>query len=119
MQTLNINAVHVSYVNPELDHDLCVSIFNGVGIYVAVGLEDHKSAWETAVPSPYTEDFLERSLAVVDAFKDYENLLAFYVADTSLFRNETFALLQPYMRVRYPFSISCEVHRGCGTNKIL
>lgn len=102
MQALNVNAVQVTHINPDLDHDLCVSIFNGAGIYVAVGLEDYQPAWEEDAPAGYNQDFLNRSFAIVDAFKDYENTLAFYVADSSRFSNETFPELQPYMRVSYP-----------------
>lgn len=36
MQRLGINMVRVYNVNPDLDHDLCMSIFDAIGVYVAV-----------------------------------------------------------------------------------
>lgn len=36
MQRLGINMVRVYSVNPDLDHDLCMSIFDAIGVYVAV-----------------------------------------------------------------------------------
>lgn len=34
MQKLGINTIRVYNINPAINHDLCVSIFNAVGIYM-------------------------------------------------------------------------------------
>jgi len=36
MQRLGINTVRIYNVNPNVNHDMCMSIFNSVGIYVYV-----------------------------------------------------------------------------------
>ena len=83
LQKLGINTIHVYGIDPKLSHDECVSIFDSVGIYIFISLSWNNTG-PAAVPNAaaaYNFDFMQSSFAVVDAFKDYENLLGFFVGD--------------------------------------
>jgi hypothetical protein len=55
MQRLGINTIRVYNANPDLNHDLCVSIFNTVGIYMLLDVNspmigesiNREEAWTT------------------------------------------------------------------------
>lgn len=79
MAQLGINTIYVMAIDPEENHDDCFSIFNSVGIYVIVALRKDgifQMSYEDFVKS-YTTDFLKGMFEVIDAVKDYENLLGF------------------------------------------
>jgi hypothetical protein len=89
LQKLGINTIHVT-IDPTQSHDECFSIFDSVGIYVLVSInwnnEGPLSAfyYDGGMGDPdslYTLDYLQSTFAVIDAVKDYENLLGFFVHD--------------------------------------
>lgn len=45
MQKLGINTIRVYNINPTINHDLCVSIFNAVGIYMYASSPDPVSTY--------------------------------------------------------------------------
>lgn len=77
LQRLGINTIYVKAIDPAQNHDDCFSIFNAVGIYIIVSLrfipifisnmEDPAAA--------YTKELMQDTFTVVDAVKDYDNLL--------------------------------------------
>ncbi|KAF1939782.1 hypothetical protein EJ02DRAFT_407948 [Clathrospora elynae] len=79
MAQLGINTIYVMAIDPKENHDDCFSIFNSVGIYVVVALRKDgifDLSYEDFTQS-YTTEFLNGMFDVVDAVKDYENLLGF------------------------------------------
>lgn len=79
MAQVGINTIYVMAIDPKANHDDCFSIFNSVGIYVMVVLRKDgvfDMGYDDFVKS-YITDFLKGMFEVVDAVKDYENLLGF------------------------------------------
>lgn len=101
MQRLGVNAIRVYNVNPDLNHNVCASIFNVAGIYrlldvnsPIVGESINRDArWTT-----YTTAYLGRAFAVVEAFKGYPNTLAFF-AGNEVIDEYGSSINAPYMRV--------------------
>lgn len=79
MSKLGINTIYVDALDPTANHDDCFSIFNSVGIYVAVAFNTRLFIDGSAIENTYTTQRLHDMFEWVDAVKDYENLLAFDV----------------------------------------
>lgn len=102
MQRLGVNAIRVYNVDPNLNHDMCMSIFNTVGIYVALDVNsplpgesiNRDEPWTT-----YTTSYLNRTFGVVEAFKNFPNTLLFFAGNEVINDNPTGGLDGPYMRV--------------------
>lgn len=102
MQQLGVNTIRVYNVDPNLDHDLCMSIFNTVGIYVALDVNsplpgesiDRSAPWTT-----YTTSYLNRTFGVVEAFKNFPNTLLFFSGNEVINDDTTGGIDGPYMRV--------------------
>ena len=84
LQSLGVNTIRVYNIDPDLNHDDCVSIFNYAGIYIILDVNsplvgesiDRSAPWTT-----YTNDYLKRVFKVIEAFKDYPNTLAFFAGN--------------------------------------
>jgi hypothetical protein len=79
MAQAGINTIYVMAIDTKANHDDCFSIFNAVGIYVMVVLR-RDGIFETSLEDffkSYTTDFLRGMFEVIDAVKDYDNLLGF------------------------------------------
>ncbi|KAI9744952.1 MAG: hypothetical protein M1818_001879 [Claussenomyces sp. TS43310] len=83
MQMLGVNAIRVYSVDPTLDHDLCASIFNSVGIYMLID-----------VNSPLPGQSLDRS----EAFKNYPNTLLFFSGNEIINDVPSGSINPPYIR---------------------
>lgn len=88
-----------------MNHDECVSIFNAAGIYLLldVSTPEYGEYLNRAEPaSSYNKQFLTRLFTMVEAFKDYPNLLGFFGGNEII--NEDAAKNVPaYIRVSiYP-----------------
>ena len=85
MQMLGVNAIRVYNLDPALNHDLCASIFNAVGIYMLIDVNSPLGG-ESLVPGEqlkgsYNAKYLEHIFSVVEAFHNYNNLLGFFSAN--------------------------------------
>jgi hypothetical protein len=69
---LNINAIRVYQVQPELSHDKVMKLLQDNGIYVLVGASNTSVGVYTYQPK-YTTEFKNRIRAVIDAFGKYPN----------------------------------------------
>jgi hypothetical protein len=79
MAQAGINTIYVMAIDTNANHDDCFSIFNAVGIYVMVVLRKD-GIFETTDEDflkSYTTEFLKSMFNIIDAVKDYENLLGF------------------------------------------
>jgi hypothetical protein len=77
MAQTGINMIYVMAIDTNAHHDECFSIFNSVGIYVMVVLRKDgifETSYEDFSKS-YTTEFLTSMFEIIDAVKDYENLL--------------------------------------------
>ena len=112
MAQLGINTIYIMAIDPELSHDDCFSIFNSVGIYVVVALHKDTIFMSTydELARSYTSESLEQSFRVIDAVKDYDNLLGFDLGVLPLFgavaegSNMSYAEVEKIYRVRLVFT---------------
>lgn len=81
MQNLGVNTIRSYNIDPSLDHDQCVSIFSQAGIYIILDVNSPlpgESLDRSDPAGSYHEGYLERIFAVVEAFKEYPNILGFF-----------------------------------------
>lgn len=101
MQTLGINTIRTYNLNPDLNHDECASIFNAAGMYMMLDVNsplvgesiNSRAPWES-----YYDTYLNRTFAIVEAFKNYPNTLAFFSGNEVIDNVAAGATVPPYMR---------------------
>lgn len=84
LQRLGVNTVRIYNIATDINHDECMSIFNAAGIYLLFDVNSPKSGDHINRKDPkstYNEDYLKRIFGMVEAFKDYPNLLGFFGAN--------------------------------------
>jgi hypothetical protein len=104
MQQLGVNAIRVYNVDPDLNHDMCASIFNVVGIYMLIDVNSPLAGQSIDRGNPgssYDSSYLNRTFAVVEAFKSYPNTLLFFAGNEVINDVPTGGTVPPYMRVSY------------------
>jgi hypothetical protein len=102
MQRLGVNAIRVYNVDPKVNHDYCMSIFNAAGIYVALDVNSPlpNEALNNVVPwTTYDKDYLARTFGVVEAFKNFPNTLLFFAGNEVISDVATGAIVPAYIRV--------------------
>lgn len=103
MQQLGINTIRIYSVDPYVDHDQCVSIFNQAGIYILLDVNSplpNESINQDDPVSSYNSVYLNRTFAVLDAFSGYPNTLGFISANELVYQSATAKTDPPYIRVR-------------------
>ncbi len=102
MQRLGVNAIRVYNLNPDLNHDMCASIFNAVGIYMLLDVNSPlpgQSLNRGDPESSYNSDYLSRIFGVVENFKNYPNTLGFFGANEVINDEGSSRATPPYIRV--------------------
>jgi 1,3-beta-glucanosyltransferase GAS3 len=102
MQRLGINAIRVYNLDPEVNHDMCASIFNAVGIYMLLDVNSplpNESLDRGAPWNSYNVAYLNRTFAVVEAFKNYPNTLLFFAGNEVIIDLPSSGVTPPYVRV--------------------
>ncbi|RKF63904.1 1,3-beta-glucanosyltransferase gel2 [Erysiphe neolycopersici] len=98
---LGVNALRVYNVDPTINHDMCASIFNEVGIYLLIDVNsplDGESLNRKSPSSSYNAKYLQRTFAVVESFKNYPNTLLFFSGNEVINDVPTAANVPPYLR---------------------
>ncbi|AEO71742.1 6b521abe-38bd-4a16-8ac0-d49076d4659c [Thermothielavioides terrestris] len=101
LQMLGVNTIRVYNVNPDVNHDECASIFNAAGMYMILDVNSPLVGESLTSDKPwesYYAAYLNRTFAVVEAFKNYPNTLAFFSGNEVINNVETGATVPPYMR---------------------
>ncbi|KAK4115471.1 glycoside hydrolase family 72 protein [Canariomyces notabilis] len=101
LQILGVNAIRVYNLNPNLNHDACASIFNAAGMYMILDVNSPLVGESLTSDKPwesYYAAYLNRTFAVVEAFKDYPNTLAFFSGNEVINEVSNGATVPPYMR---------------------
>lgn len=101
MQMLGINTIRVYNLDPSLDHNLCASIFNAVGIYMLLDVNSplpNESLNPKDLRNSYNPDYLKRVFAVVEAFHNFPNTLGFFSANEVLNDISSGEDVPPYIR---------------------
>lgn len=83
-QELGINAVRIYSVNPELDHDVCMTLLAAAGIYLVLDVNSplenqHLNRYEPW--TTYNERYLEHVFKIIDQFSGYNNTLGFFAGN--------------------------------------
>lgn len=84
MQNLGVNTIRSYNVDPTLNHDECMSIFNSVGIYVILDVNSPLAGQSIDRSNPsgtYTIGYLQHIFSVVEAFKSFDNVLGFFAGN--------------------------------------
>lgn len=101
-QQLGINTVRIYSLNPDLDHDECVTIFNNAGIYLLLDVNngEYGSYLNRADPSStYNSVYLTHVFKFIEAFKNYPNVLGFFSGNEVINDQEDYASIDPkYIR---------------------
>ncbi|KAK4574647.1 Glycolipid anchored surface protein 4 precursor [Recurvomyces mirabilis] len=101
MQDLGINTIRSYNVDPTLNHDECVSIFNEVGIYMIIDVNSPLSGQSIDRSNPsgsYSTSYLQHIFTVVEAFKSYPNVLGFFAGNEVINDVPTGGANPPYIR---------------------
>lgn len=101
MQMLGINTIRVYNLDPSLDHDLCVSIFNAVGIYLLLDVNSplpNESLNPDDLTGSYNLDYMRRTFEIVEAFHNFPNTLGFFGGNEVLNKIELGDKVPPYLR---------------------
>lgn len=101
MQALGVNAVRVYNLDPNLNHDACASIFNAAGMYMLLDVNSPLPGESINDMEPWTSyyaEYLNRTFAIVEAFKNYPNTLLFFSANEVIQAEETARYAPPYLR---------------------
>lgn len=101
MQMLGINTIRVYNLDPSLDHNLCASIFNAVGIYLLLDVNSplpNESLIPDDLIGSYNSDYLTRTFALIEAFHNFPNTLGFFGGNEVLNKIELGEKVPPYLR---------------------
>ena len=101
MQRLGINTIRVYNLSPLINHDMCVSIFNDVGIYMFIDVNSPLPNESLNAGDPgisYDATYLERIFGVIEAFKNYPNTLGFFAGNEDINDPISASLDPPYLR---------------------
>ncbi|EJT71835.1 1,3-beta-glucanosyltransferase gel2 [Gaeumannomyces tritici R3-111a-1] len=101
IQALGANAIRVYNLDPNLNHDACASVFNAAGIYMILDVNSPLvgGALQTFNPwESYYAAYLNRTFAVVEAFKGYPNTLAFFSGNEVINDLKSASQVPPYIR---------------------
>lgn len=101
LQILGVNTIRVYNLNPDVNHDECASIFNAAGIYMILDVNSPQVAGSLQTYNPwesYYDTYVNRTFAVVEAFKNYDNTLAFFSGNEVINDESSASQVPPYMR---------------------
>lgn len=101
MQVLGVNTVRIYNINPDLNHDECVSIFNAAGMYLVLDVNTPIVAQHITSFNPwesYYSQYSNHTFAMVEAFKDYPNVLAFFSGNEIIDQIGPAGNVPPYIR---------------------
>ncbi|CCC69094.1 hypothetical protein NCAS_0C01040 [Naumovozyma castellii] len=101
-QQLGINTLRVYSLNPDVNHDKCMTILNDAGIYVILDVNsgNYGENLNRADPSgTYNGQYLTRVFKFIDAFKNYPNVLGFFSGNEVINDESNYASIDPpYIR---------------------
>jgi 1,3-beta-glucanosyltransferase GAS3 len=101
MQTMGINAIRVYNLNPDINHDECASVFNAAGMYMLLDVNSPLPGESIHNLEPWTsyhKGYLNRTFAIVEAFKNYPNTLLFFSGNEVVNDVATAKFVPPYLR---------------------
>lgn len=101
-QQLGINTIRVYTLNPDVNHDECMTILNDAGIYVILDVNSGNYGENLNRADPwgtYNAQYLSRVFRFIDAFKNYPNVLGFFSGNEVINDEDNYANIDPqYIR---------------------
>ncbi|KAI5780234.1 Glucanosyltransferase-domain-containing protein [Peziza echinospora] len=79
-QKLGINTIRVYSVDPEVNHDKCMTLLAAAGIYLVLDVNSpllNQHLHDLEPWTTYTQKYLEHVFQVIEVFSGYDNTLAF------------------------------------------
>lgn len=101
MQAMGVNTIRSYNVDPTLNHDQCMSIFNMAGIAVVLDVNSPLPGQSLDRSNPsgtYNAGYLTHIFQVVEAFKNYDNILGFFAGNEVINDPTTAKNDPPYIR---------------------
>ncbi|OHF02385.1 glycolipid anchored surface protein [Colletotrichum orchidophilum] len=101
LQRLGANAIRVYNLDPNLNHDACASVFNAAGMYMILDVNSPLVGESITSFQPWTSyyaAYLNRTFAIVEAFKSYPNTLAFFSGNEVMNNVQTAEYVPQYLR---------------------
>lgn len=100
-QELGINTIRIYSVNPELNHDKCMTLLATAGIYLILDVNspmenqhlNRYQPWTT-----YNEIYLEHVFKVVEQFSHYDNTLGFFAGNEIVNDEQSAKHSPPYIK---------------------
>jgi len=96
MQSIGTKSIRVYHVDPNVNHDGCMSAFSKAGIYVWLDLDTFDTAIEQTAPEWNETQFLAFT-KVMDTFQNYDNLGGFWIGN-EVINTETGSQAAPYVK---------------------
>lgn len=96
MKTLGANAIRVYHVDPNGDHDACMSAFADQGIYAFIDLDTFNTQIE-ATSAHWNQTQFDAFTKVLDAFQGYDNVAGVFVGNEVLTKPED-STAAPYVK---------------------
>ncbi|EJD55302.1 hypothetical protein AURDEDRAFT_109680 [Auricularia subglabra TFB-10046 SS5] len=78
---LGVNAIRVYSVDPSLNHDTCMSLFEQSGIYTIIDLSQPLNGSIDRSQPKWSSNLLNLYLQTIDTFSKYDNVLAYTVGN--------------------------------------
>ncbi|KAM4059150.1 glucanosyltransferase domain-containing protein [Hirsutella rhossiliensis] len=101
MQVMGVNTIRVYNVDPNVNHDECVSIFNAAGIYLIIDVNSPLVGEAITSFEPWTSyymGYLNHTFAVVEAFSNYPNTLLYFSGNEVINNLPSAKEVPPYLR---------------------
>ncbi|KAH7308356.1 Glucanosyltransferase-domain-containing protein [Rhexocercosporidium sp. MPI-PUGE-AT-0058] len=80
MQSIGTNSIRIYHVDPNADHDGCMSAFSEAGIYIWLDLDTFDTQIVQATPT-WTKEQFAAFARVMDEFQQYDNLGGFWIGN--------------------------------------
>jgi hypothetical protein len=84
IQNLGANTIRIYTIDPDLNHDECMSIFNAAGIYVILDVNSPlggESLNRDDPESTYNAWYMSRVFKVIESFRTYSNVIGFFTSN--------------------------------------
>ncbi|KAI9300182.1 Glucanosyltransferase, partial [Cunninghamella echinulata] len=96
MKKLGLNVIRVYQVDPTKDHTECMNLFAEAGIYLMLDIASPQNCINRETPE-YTLQLFNGYKATVDAFHDYDNMIA-YIAGNEVTNDKKNTLASAYVK---------------------
>jgi len=96
-QQLGINTIRVYSVDPTLDHDECMTMLAGAGIYLLLDVNSplpNEHIYDMEPWTTYTPAYIKHVYEVIEVFAGYDNVIAF-LAGNEIVHSEGSELVSP------------------------